>query len=71
MANGSTSSMKILGIALVVIGGGLAFWGYHLSEAVGSKFTHALTGSYSNQEMTFYIAGAASLIVGLFLTLKS
>lgn len=71
MANGSSSSLKILGIALVVIGVCLAFWGYHLSDSVGSKITHAFTGSYSDNEMAFYIAGAASFVVGLFLTMKS
>lgn len=71
MANGSASAMKILGIALVVIGVGLAFWGYQQSEAVGSRISHAFTGSYSDKVMTFYISGAACFVVGLFLTLKS
>jgi hypothetical protein len=70
MANVSTSTMKIIGIALVVIGLGLAFWGYQLSGSVESKITHAFTGSYRDKEMTFYITGAVCFVVGIFLTLK-
>lgn len=70
MANSSTSTTKILGIALVVIGLGLAFWGYRLSGSVGSQITQAVTGSDTDKVMTFYIAGAASFVVGLFLSLK-
>ncbi len=71
MANGSSSSTRILGIALVAIGVGLAFWGYHLSDSVGSRISHTLTGSYTDKELTFYIAGAASFVVGLFIAMKS
>jgi phosphate/sulfate permease len=71
MANGSAPAMKILGIALVVIGIGLAFWGYRLSGSVGSQITQAVTGSDTDKVMTFYISGAACFVVGLFLTLKS
>lgn len=70
MANGSTTAMKILGIALVVIGLGLAFWGYQLSGSVDSKITRAFTGSYTDKVMIFYIAGAACFVVGIFLSMK-
>jgi hypothetical protein len=67
MANGSSSATKIIGIVLVVAGIGLAFWGYRLSGSVGSQLTHALTGADSDQVMRFYIGGAASFVVGVFL----
>jgi uncharacterized protein YjeT (DUF2065 family) len=70
MASSPISTTKIIGIALVVAGLGLAYWGYRLSGTVGSQITHAVTGSHSNQIMTFYISGAASLVVGLFLFIK-
>jgi len=70
MANNSAATAKILGIALVVIGIGLAFWGYRLSDAVGSRITHALTGSYTDRVMTFYISGAVCFVVGIFLSMK-
>ena len=70
MANSSTSAMKILGIALVVIGIGLAFWGYRLSGSVGSQITQAVTGSDTDKVMTFYISGAVCFVVGILLSMK-
>jgi hypothetical protein len=67
MAMGSGSTMKIIGIALVVIGLGLALWGYQLSGSVGSQITQAVTGSDTDKVMTFYITGAVSFVVGIFL----
>jgi len=71
MANSQIPAMKILGIALVIVGLGLAFWGYRLSGSVGSQITQAVTGSDTDKVMTLYIGGAASLIVGLYLLIKS
>jgi hypothetical protein len=63
-------STKITGIVLVVIGVGLAVWGYQLSSSVGSQVTQAVTGSDTDKVMTFYIAGAVSFVVGLYLFAK-
>lgn len=70
MAKNSISTMKIIGIALVVIGLGLAFWGYRLSGSVGSQIAQAFTGSATDKVMTFYISGAVSFVVGLYLFIK-
>ena len=70
MANSSIPAMKIIGIALVIIGRGLAYWGYRLSGSVGSQITQAVTGSDTDKVMTFYISGAVSLVVGLYLFIK-
>lgn len=70
MANNSTATTKILGIVLVVIGVGLVIWGYQLSGSVGSRITQAVTGSNTDKVMAFYIAGAASFVVGIFLSRK-
>ena len=66
----STSTMKLIGIALLIVGIGLAFWGYQQSGSVGSQITHTVTGSYTDKVMTLYIGGAACFVVGLFLTIK-
>lgn len=71
MARGSTSTNKILGIALVVIGVGLAIWGFQLSESVGSQITEALTGAERDKVMMFYIGGAVSFVVGAYLLIKN
>ena len=64
------SSKKIIGIALVVIGIGLAVWGYRQSGSFGSQVSQAFTGSATDKVMMLYIAGAASLVVGLYLFAK-
>ncbi|MGD8925501.1 MAG: DUF3185 family protein [Thioalkalispiraceae bacterium] len=70
MAKNTASTIKILGIALVVIGVGLAFWGYQQSGGVGSQLSETITGSPTDKVMTLYIAGAASFVVGVFLFMK-
>lgn len=64
------TTMKIIGISLVVLGIGLAMWGYQLSGSVGSQITWVVTGSDTDKVMTFYIAGAVSFVVGIYLFLK-
>ena len=70
MAMGTVSTVKIIGIVLVVLGIGLAIWGYQLSGSVGSKITQAVTGSDTDKVMTFYITGAVSIVVGIYLFIK-
>ena len=61
---------KMIAIALVVLGLGLGFWGYKESGGFGSSVSRAVTGSDTNRVMTFYIGGAVSLVVGLYLLMK-
>ena len=70
MSKGSLSTKKIIGIALIVLGAGLAIWGYQGSGSVASQVTRAFSGSDTDKVMTLYIAGAASFVVGLFLIMK-
>ena len=71
MAMSSGATMKIISIVLVVIGIGLAIWGYQLSGSVGSQITQAVTGSDTDKVMTFYITGAVSFVVGIYLFAKN
>ena len=64
------ANRKIIGIVLAIVGAGLAVWGYRLAGGFGSQVTQAFTGSPTDKVMVFYISGAASLAVGLFLLLK-
>jgi len=68
---GSATTMKVIGIVLVVTGLGLALWGYQLSGSVGSQITQAVTGSEPEKVMTLYITGAASFVVGVYLFIKN
>jgi hypothetical protein len=70
MAIGSGTTMKIIGIALVVLGISLAIWGYQLSGSLGSQITKAVTGSDTDKVMTFYITGVVSFVVGIYLFAK-
>ncbi len=70
MATGSGTTTKIIGLVLLVIGIGLAIWGYQLSGSVGSQVTQAVTGSDTDKVMTYYIAGAVSFVVGIYLFAK-
>ena len=68
MADKSTS--KLVSIALMVIGLGLAYWGYDMSGSLDSQFSQAFSGSSTNAVMIRYIGGAASFAAGLFLFIK-
>jgi len=61
---------KILSIVLLVLGIGLIYWGYQESGSVGSAINEAFTGSETDRVMIFYIGGAISLAVGLYLFIK-
>lgn len=61
---------KIIGLALLVVGAGLGFWGYQISGSVGSQLTKTLTGSFTDKVMILYISGAASFVVGTYMLSK-
>lgn len=66
---GATS--KIIGLVLVVVGIGFAVWGFQLSGSIGSQVTQAVTGSDTDKVMTYYILGAVSFVVGIYLFIKN
>ncbi len=70
MAKSSKSTIKILGLALVIIGIGLAFWGYQISGSIGSQISQTFTGSPTDKVMMLYIGGAVSFVVGIYLYIR-
>ena len=70
MAKKAASQKTIISIVLVVLGVGLAFWGYQMSGSVSSQLTRTFTGSFTNKVMMLYIGGAVSVAVGAFLYFK-
>lgn len=64
------STFKLIGIVLMVIGLGLAYWGFDMSGSFDSQLNQAFSGSNTNDVMFRYIGGAASFAAGLFLFLK-
>jgi drug/metabolite transporter (DMT)-like permease len=61
---------RLIGIALILAGIGLAFWGYQISETLTVQLTSKVTGSMPDEVLYRYIAGGACGIAGLFLALK-
>jgi hypothetical protein len=70
MAKKSKPNMKVISLVLMVVGVGLAIWGYQMSGSVGSQLSQTFTGSPTDKVMLLYIGGAASFIAGLYLYLK-
>lgn len=71
MEKGLGTVIKVIGLVLAVAGIGLAIWGYQLSTSVGSQVTQAVTGADTDKVMTYYIFGAVSFVVGMFLFRKN
>ena len=67
MANTNVLIVRVVSIVLMVIGVGAIFWGYELSGSISSQITETMSGSASDEVMSRYIGGAASLIAGLYL----
>lgn len=63
--------MRIIGLVLIVIGLSLAGWGFQLSDSISSEVTQAVTGALADKVMIFYIGGAASFVVGLYLFIRN
>ena len=70
MAGSSLPVGKVLGIALIVLGAGLIFWGYQLSGSVAAQLTETVSGSMPDEVMVRYIGGAVCGVVGVVLALR-
>lgn len=62
---------KIIGLALLIAGLGLAFWGYQMSETFGAAVSSRLTGSMPDEVMYRYIGGGILAAVGALLIIKN
>ncbi len=49
MANGTNSLLKLVGLVLLVLGVGLAYWGFQLSDSIQSELTEVVTGCRNRQ----------------------
>lgn len=70
MAKNSNTGAKIVGLALIVAGIGLAYWGYQMSGSLASQLTKTVSGAMPDEVMYRYIGGAISAVVGGFLLVK-
>lgn len=70
MAKSANSQTQIIGIVLLVVGVGLAFWGYQESQGVASQVSSVVTGSAGDKVMLKYLGGAVCIAIGAFLTFR-
>ena len=70
MAKGFKPTNKMLGLGLLIVGVGLAVWGYRLSGGLSSQLTEAFSGSPPDKVMAMYVGGAVSAALGVFLLRK-
>lgn len=62
---------KLTGLILIVVGLIMLFFGWQGSESIGDQLTESLTGRFTDQTMILIIAGAVSLIAGIYLSSRS
>lgn len=70
IAKGSNPMKKIIGLALLVTGTGLAVWAHQISGSIGSQITEAISGAPTDKVMMMYIGSAVCAVIGLFLLIK-
>lgn len=64
-------SNKLLGIVLLIVGVGLAWWGYDMSQSVGNQLSETFANSTKKEVVFAYIGAAVCIGAGLFLTIRS
>lgn len=69
MASPHLTFIRVLGLVLIVAGAGLVIWGYQLSGSLSAQLTETVSGAMPDAVVGRYIAGAASLVVGIYLTI--
>lgn len=55
---------KIIGIGLIIIGAGLAFWGYDIYNSAGSKISRAVSGEAPIKAYALMAGGVVAIILG-------
>jgi len=70
MAKGSNPLKKIIGLAFLVVGIGLAIWAYQMSGSIGSQIKEVFSGAPTDKVMMMYIGSAVCSVIGLFLLIK-
>lgn len=70
MADPKMQVTRLVGIALIVVGAGLIYWGYQLSDSIGSRVAETISGSMPDEVMIRYIVGSVGVAMGAYLFLK-
>ncbi len=59
------SNGKIIGIALIIIGVALAFWGYDVYDSASSQLTRAVSGDTPVEAYAGMAGGLLCVLVGI------
>ena len=70
MTKHSNAGVQAVGLVLIVVGLGLASWGYQMSGSLMSQLTKSVSGAMPDAVMSRYIGGAVCGVVGGFLLFK-
>lgn len=66
---GDKSIRRVAGIALLVVGVLLLFFGWQATGSMGEQMHETVMGRFTDQTMWYLIGGAASAVGGLVLLL--
>jgi drug/metabolite transporter (DMT)-like permease len=58
---------RIVGIALVVVGAILLYFGYEASQSIAEDVRRELTGTFSDETTRYFVGGGAAIVLGLLL----
>jgi len=64
------STNRIIGIILIIVGGGLLFYGIQATGSITEDVHQSLTGRFTDTTTWYLLGGAAALVVGLVLAIK-
>ncbi|MDX2314486.1 MAG: DUF3185 family protein [Gammaproteobacteria bacterium] len=63
------STTNLAALVLIVVGGGLLYFGYSASGSALESVTESVTGRYSDGTMMYLIGGAVCAVIGAGLLL--
>jgi len=58
---------RIIGIVLIVVGLVLLYLGFQSSQGLDDQISEAITGEYTDNTITYWIASAICLVLGALL----
>lgn len=62
------SKNQIVGLALLVVGAILLYFGYQASQSMGEQVVESFTGRFTDSTTWYFVLGAVAIVVGLGLT---
>jgi len=65
MKENGMQNNRMMGLALLIIGGGLLFWGYDIYDSVESQLSRSLDGEAPMKAYVLLIGGALCAALGL------